>query len=147
MSNFTIGKLAKSASVGVETVRFYERTGLIKRPSKGGQGFRQYNDDDALRIRFIKRAQELGYTLREIKELLDLKASHKTTCGEYSEKIGSKLKEIDDKIRDLKRIKKALGEILVLCDDNPSNAECRVLDCFENGWKMPDPDKRKVKVL
>jgi Hg(II)-responsive transcriptional regulator len=146
MSNFTIGKLAKSASVGVETVRFYERTGLLNRPSKKGAGYRQYDEGDAVRIRFIKRAQELGYTLREIKELLNLQAARKTTCGDYSERIGNKLKEIDDKIRDLKRIKKGLSEILAMCDDNPRNAECRVLDCFENGWKMPDQDKRKVKV-
>jgi MerR family mercuric resistance operon transcriptional regulator len=145
MSSFTIGKLAKSASVGVETVRFYERKGLIKRPSNNGSGFRKYAADDSLRIRFIKRAQELGCTLREVKELLELNATRRTTCSDYSVRIQRKLAEIDGKIKDLQRMKRALHEVLASCEGNPGDAECRILDCFENGCKMPKQDKRKVK--
>jgi len=145
MSSFTIGRLAKSASVGVETVRFYERKGLIKRPSSSDSGYRQYEADDSLRIRFIKRAQELGCTLREVKELLELNATRRTTCSDYSVRIQRRLAEIDGKIRDLQRMKRALKKILATCEDNPRDAECRILDCFENGWKIPKQDKRKVK--
>jgi MerR family mercuric resistance operon transcriptional regulator len=144
MSKFTIGKLAKSAAVGVETVRFYERKGLIKRPSKNGSGFRQYAADDSLRIRFIKRAQELGCTLREVKELLELNATRRTTCSDYSVRIERKLAEIDGKIKDLLRMKRALNEALATCGESPRDTECRILDCFEKGWKMPKTDKRKV---
>lgn len=145
MSNFTIGKLAKSASVGVETVRFYERKGLIKRPSRSVSGYRQYEADDSLRIRFIKRVQELGCTLREVKELLELDATRRMTCSDYSVRIQRKRAEIDGKIKDLQRMKRALNKILASCADNPEDAECRMLDCFENDWKMPKQDKRKVK--
>ena len=77
----TIGKLAKAAGVGVETIRFYERKGMIKRPSNRGGGFRQYPEDEVSRIRFIKRAQELGFTLREVKTLLDLQSKRKITIA------------------------------------------------------------------
>jgi Hg(II)-responsive transcriptional regulator len=145
MSGFTIGKLAESASVGVETVRFYERKGLIQRPTKSGYGFRQYEADDVLRIRFIKRAQELGCTLREIKELLEIDATRRATCSDYSGVVRHRLAEIDGKITDLQRMKRALGELLVACEGSPCGAECRILDCFENGWKMPKPERRKVR--
>lgn len=144
MSNFTIGQLAKAASVGVETIRFYERKGLVKKPSKNGSGFRQYQVDDVTRIRFIKKAQELGGTLREIKDLLELDARRKTTCSDYGVRIKRKLDEVDEKIESLQRLKKALGGILASCEDNPKGAECRMLECFENGWKMPKTCGRKA---
>jgi len=145
MKNFTIGKLAEAASVGIETVRFYERKGLLKQPSKNGAGFRHYEDGDATRIRFIKRSQELGFTLREIKDLFVLDATRKTKCSDYGVRIERKMEEVDGKIKDLQRLKGALGEILELCEDHPGGAECHILDCFENGCKMSGQCKRKAE--
>ena len=145
MSNFTIGKLAKSASVGVETIRFYERKGLIKRPPKSSSGFRHYAPENSRRILFIKRAQELGYTLREIKELIELDANRQTTCVDYIASVERKLDEIDRKIQDLKRMKRALQDILTSCEDDSCDAECNPLYCFETGCEVQNLDEQKVK--
>jgi DNA-binding transcriptional MerR regulator len=83
--------------------------------------------------------------LREVQELLELNATRRTTCSDYTVRIERKLAEIDGKIKDLQRMKRALHEILASCEDNPRDAECRILDCFENGCKMPKQDKRKVR--
>jgi len=134
--NLTIGKLAKEAGVGIETVRFYEKKGLLKRPLKTLSGFRKYSSDDAKRIRFIKRAQELGFTLREIKDILELNARPRSTCSDVKLKADEKIKEIEEKIKDLHRMKKSLNEISDACGDGKQAlSECRVLDCFESGWK------------
>ena len=129
----TIGKLAKEAGVGVETVRFYERKGLIKRPAKApGSGFRHYEADEARRIRFIKRAQELGFTLREVKDLLALNNAPRATCGDVRKRTEAKSAEIEAKIKDLRRMLKKLNELCEACDcGKQAVSECRVIDCFE----------------
>lgn len=131
----TIGKVAKESGVGVETVRFYERKGLIQKPKKsGGNAFRSYQPDDARKIRFIKRAQELGFTLREIKELLDLNASPRATCDDVRVRAEAKLEEIEAKIKDLKRMKQSLKALEDACNKSrEAMACCRIMDCFEGG--------------
>lgn len=101
----TIGKLASAASVNVETIRFYERKGILKQPKKQG-AFRYYPEDYITRIRFIKRSQELGFTLNEAKELLDLKIKNQSRCGDVLSKTEEKIKEINQKINDLKKDEK-----------------------------------------
>lgn len=136
LATYTIGTLAQEARVGVETVRFYERKGLIDRPARRSSGYRQYSAADAQRIRFIKRAQDLGFTLKEIKDLLALELSSKMTCGDLRKKADSKLKEVEEKIRDLQRMKKSLKDISSACGDGKQAAsQCRILDCFESDWK------------
>jgi MerR family mercuric resistance operon transcriptional regulator len=121
--------------VGVETVRFYERKGLIKKPSTK-EGFRKYSEEDAKRIRFIKRAQDLGFTLKEIKELLDLNSSSRATCSDIKDKTGEKIIEIEQKIRDLQRIKKSLLELSAACGDSKKAlASCQIINCYETSWK------------
>lgn len=129
--SLTIGTLAKQAGVGVETVRFYERKGLIKRPTNG-TGYRQYSPDDSRRIQFVKRAQDLGFTLREIKELLELNVSPKGTCGDLKARADAKLGEVEAKLRDLKRIKRSLTALSkTVATRNLAANCCRVLDCFD----------------
>lgn len=129
-----IGALAKSARVGVETVRFYERKGLLKKPPKKLVGFRQYSDEDSQKIRFIRRAQELGFTLKEIKELLALEQSPKATCGDVQKKAKAKIDEIQTKIRDLRRITKALEKFSSACESKDiSLRDCGLLKCVESG--------------
>ncbi len=81
MSGFTIGKVAKQSGVGVETVRFYETKGLIKQPPRSDHGYRQYTEETVLRIRFIKQAKKLGFTLKEINELLSIRDESGATCS------------------------------------------------------------------
>ena len=98
MSLFSIGKLAQAAQVSVETIRYYERRGLITQPPKPAQGYRTYTKATLARILFIKRAQELGFTLEEIENLLVLGESH---CSEVQELAESKLVSVRSKINDL----------------------------------------------
>lgn len=128
--NFTIGKLAKAANVGVETIRFYEKKLLLKQPRKVG-AFRNYPIEYVERIKFIKRAQELGFTLKETSELLTLKLTSKSKCSDVLLKTNKKILEIEKKIIDLKVMKASL-ENLANCCDNPdvSLSECSMLDIF-----------------
>ncbi len=98
MALLTIGQLAKSAGVGVETVRFYERKGLLAEPNRRPSGYRQYDEEVVNRLRFIKRAKELGFTLAEIKELLSLRRNPTTTCADVKRRSEEK---IDDATRGL----------------------------------------------
>jgi Hg(II)-responsive transcriptional regulator len=145
MSSFTIGKLAKSALVGVETIRFYERKGLIKRPDNNSEGYRQYSEDDSKRVSYIRRAQELGYTLREIKELLELGDNHQTTCGDYAARIEGKLSEIEGKITDLNRMKTSLLDILRKCDVSTCAENCNTMNRFEPDSEELDANKQRQK--
>ena len=132
----TIGKLAKAADVGVETIRFYERKGIIKRPLKKESGYRLYSPEEPARIRFVKRAQELGFTLKEIKELLDIQLKRKITGNQVKEKVEVKIKEIRQKISDLKQMESSLNRLAQVCGDGEQAIrECRVFDCFEKGCK------------
>ena len=129
----TIGALAKEAGVGVETIRFYERKGLMKQPKRKGEGaFRRYPAEDAIRLRFIKRAQDLGFTLNEIKDLLVLNSTPNATCEDVRVRTERKIKEVEKKIGDLQRMRRALNAIESACDKNrEAIACCRIMDCFE----------------
>ena len=136
LEKLTIGLLAKAAGVGVETVRFYEREGLIKRPVKKNTGYRQYQADDARRIIFIKRTQELGFTLKEIQELLRLNSNPRATCSDVKKKADLKRREVEAKIKDLQRMKAALRELADACGESKQAVgRCKILNCFELGWK------------
>ncbi len=125
---FTIGKAAQAAGVNVETVRFYERQGLIDRPPAPDNGFRQYDDEIVVRIRFIKRAQGLGFTLAEIQGLLLLSVGD---CDDVRARAEQKLAAVREKIRDLKRVESALNEVLTSCRARRTPAPCPVLHALQ----------------
>ena len=131
--SLTIGKLAKASNVNVETIRFYEKKGLLKKPLTKKGAFRIYPEVYVSRLEFIKRVQELGFTLSEIKELLLLDENTKSTCSHVSKKATFKLEEVKEKIRSLKRMEKSLKRIIEACDQGPEiKACCRVSDCFDS---------------
>ncbi len=135
-TNFTIGALASDAGVNVETIRFYERKGLLRKPPRKSSGYRQYQAEDSQRIRFIKRAQDLGFTLKEIAELLELDTDPTATCGDMRGQAERKLSEVESKIKDLNRMKKTLKRLADACGENKKAVQsCRILDCFESGWR------------
>lgn len=126
----TIGKLAIASEVNVETIRFYERKGILKQPNKSGS-FRYYPHEYITRIRFIKRSQELGFTLKETKELLDLKIKNQSRCSDVLAKTEEKIREINTKIKDLKKMKKSLEGLASCCvDTNQPLSDCPILECF-----------------
>lgn len=133
MEKLTIGKLAEMAKVGVETIRFYQRKELLREP-KATSGFRTYTEEDAQRIAFIKRAQDLGFTLSEVKELLELNTKPRQTCGTVKVKTQAKIKEIEEKIADLNRMKTSLEKLACACDANQDQIkQFKVQECFDAG--------------
>ena len=128
--SLTIGKLADASDVNVETIRFYERKGILKQTKKQG-AFRYYPKEYITRIRFIKRSQELGFTLKEAKELLDLKIKNQSKCSDVLSKTEEKIQEINQKISDLKKMKKSLQGLASCCvDTNQPLSDCPILECF-----------------
>lgn len=131
MKSLTIGRLAKEAGVNLETVRFYERRGLLPRPPRSTSGYRLFPADAARRLRFIRRAQELGFSLKEIGELLSLRVSHRTTSAAIRARAEAKIADIQEKIGSLESIKKTLQKLTKVCDGCAPLAECPILDSLE----------------
>ncbi len=133
MEKITIGKLAEMAGVGVETVRFYQRKELLREPEASGS-VRTYNEEDAQRIIFIKKAQELGFSLAEVKELLELNTKPRVTCGTVKKKTIDKIAEIDQKIADLQKMRVSLVKLSCACDSKHDNyKQYKVQECFAIG--------------
>ena len=132
-TTMTIGKLARRAGVGIETIRFYEREGLIETPLRTASGYRQYSDAVVRRLQFIRRAKELGFTLKEIKELLSLKTSAGNTCASVKRKAEKKIADIDGKLRSLRRIKRALVDLTRTCKEESTLVECPILKAMGEG--------------
>jgi MerR family mercuric resistance operon transcriptional regulator len=129
MAMRTIGKLAREAGVNVETVRFYQRAGLIQTPPRLGS-YRCYPDEAVRRLRFIRRAKALGFSLKEIQELLHLSNNPMVSCAEVKERAEAKLTAIDAKIRDLRKVRGGLQTLLTLCSENDPARGCPILDAL-----------------
>ncbi len=128
MNHMTISKAAREAEVGVETIRFYERKGLIDQPPKPrGPGFREYPIATVQRIVFIRQAQEIGFSLREIEELLSLRADPTADCSDMRDRAAAKLKEVDRKIARLSDIRGALKELVAACPGRGALRTCTIL--------------------
>ena len=134
MKLLTIGKVSKQSGIGVETVRFYEKSGLIDDPPRTESGYRQYPASTVVRIGFIKRAKELGFTLKEIKELLNLRLDPITTCDDVRQVAMEKLRNVQAKIQSLRGIEKALGELIGACAGGGPDGECPILEALEPDW-------------
>ena len=132
MKSMTIGKVAGQAGVGVETVRFYEREGLIEEPPRRQSGYRQYPEKTVFRIRFIRRSRELGFSLKEIRELLSLRASPLSQCADVRRRVEVKIEDIELRVRSLQRMKKALKKLATACSGKGPASECPILDYLED---------------
>ena len=133
----TIGELADAAGVGVETIRFYERKKLLAQPKRPQSGFRRYDDDAARRIRFIRQAQELGFTLAEINQLLALRLDPERSCADVKSEAQTKIADIDEKIASLRVMRTALVEITRSCSGEGPTSACPILDAIEASAAKP----------
>ncbi|GMQ90356.1 MAG: Hg(II)-responsive transcriptional regulator [Gammaproteobacteria bacterium] len=125
-SGYTIGKLARDAGVNVETIRYYERLGLIRRPLTPVQGYRRYPSDTVARLRFIRRAQRLGFTLKQVAELLELEDGN---CARARQIAEEKRSVIDAQIRDLTTMRTTLDKLIRACRrDQTNKGHCAVID-------------------
>jgi len=127
----TIGVVARRAGVGVETVRFYERQGLIEEPPRRMSGYREYSEEVIARLSFIRRAKELGFTLSEIKELLALRLDPETPAAEIRQRAEAKIADIQAKIQSLQKMKKALAKLTAACGCHGTSAECPLLHALD----------------
>ena len=135
MEYLTTGQVAKQSRVNIETVRYYERRGLIPEPPRRESGYRQYSWDMVNRIRFIKRAQELGFSLQEIADLLSLRFDPKTPAILVRQKAEAKVQNIDEKIVGLQNMKHALLKLIGQCDGHGTVDDCPIIEALEHDEK------------
>ena len=128
MSTLTIGQVAKQTGVAVETLRYYEREGLVEEPPRRDSGYRQYPDGVVKRIHFIKQAQQLGFSLKEIAELFALRVDPTTPARSVKGRVEAKLADIERKIEELLRMKRALERLADLCTGQGPVSQCPILD-------------------
>ncbi len=121
------GELAEKAGVNVQTVRYYERRNLLPGPERTESGYRSYDERDLLRLRFILRAKNLGFTLSEVKELLDLRADPDRTVADVRQRALDKIADTEAKIRDLEGIRSALRRLVDACDAHDSIEQCALM--------------------
>ncbi len=139
MSALTIGKLAREVGVGVETIRFYERKGLIDQPPKPrGGGFRVYPAEMIERIRFIRQAQGLNFSLHEIHELLSLSDDPSTNCAEVRDRAHAKLGEINQKIAGLDQTRVTLETLIAACDSVEEPRTCPITEALKTRKSSPN---------
>lgn len=130
VETMTRGEVADRANVSRETVRYYEKRGLIPRPPRTRGDYRTYDESFVERICFIKRAQELGFTLNQIKELLDLRISNTSDCADVREKAEAELARTRGKLRDLRSIETALIHLISACSGEGPTRNCPILDAL-----------------
>jgi len=131
METLSIGQVARRAGVGVETVRFYEREGLLEEPPRRASGYRQYSEHVVKRIHFIKRAQQLGFSLKEITELLLLRVDGQTSCEEVKQHTEAKIAEVERKVIELQRMRQALLQVAAVCTGEGPASACPMLDALD----------------
>jgi len=125
------GEVAKAAGVNIQTLRFYEREGLLTPPKRTAAGYRQYGDDAVRIVTFIKRAQELGFTLREAKELLKLRSAGPKRAPAARAAAETKIRDVDEKIRDLTAMRAALSSLVATCACEEGSVSCPILEALE----------------
>jgi MerR family mercuric resistance operon transcriptional regulator len=126
-----IGEVAAEAAVNIQTLRYYERVGLLPPPGRRSSGYRMYGPEAVRRVRFIKRAQELGFTLSEIGDLLALREQSETSCAKVETRAAATLERIAEKIRDLANMRDALSQYVDACQARRPVGECPLLRALD----------------
>jgi len=132
MQALKVGEVAKRAAVNLQTIHFYEREGLLPKPPRTASNYRMYSEDAVRRVRFIKRAQELGFALKDIKELLSLRATPGTRCADVRQRAMAKLRDINEKIGTLQRMQKALTKLTAECAGRRPITACPILEALDS---------------
>lgn len=144
MDGLTSGELAQRGGVNPATIRFYERRGILPKPPRTTSGYRRYSPDAVKRIHFIKHAQTLGFSLEEVRELLGLWLDTHTKCSDVRQRAEQKVVQIEDKIKALHAVKKALGGLVAVCSCRGTDAHCPLLQALQaDNQTNKQPRKRK----
>ncbi len=142
MKEWTIGQLAKAVGVNIQTVRYYERLRLLGPSARRPSGYRIYGKDEERRLRFIKNAQALGFTLQEIAELLKLSVTSTARCGDVQRRAQAKLTHVEAKVRDLQALARSLRSLIRDCRAGQPTARCPILQSLEKAEKRSNKDNR-----
>ncbi len=126
----TIGQLAKAVNLNIQTIRYYERIGLINKPDVSESGYRIYSEKAVNILRFIKHAKYIGFSLKQVSELFSLNSNKYNTCTNVKKLAKEKVYEIDKKINSLNLIRSELLNLISLCEEKNNNSECPILDDF-----------------
>jgi len=145
MDGLTIGELAKQSNLHVETLRYYERRGLIPKPPRTVSNYRMYSSENLRRVEFIKQAQGLGFSLEEIKKLLALRASPRAKCADVRNYAIHKIEDIQERIRSLTRMLRSLEKLLRECSGDLPATECPILESLESEKQSNQSAKSKLK--
>jgi len=124
MRAMKIGEIAKRSGVGIETIRYYEREGLLREPERRPSGYRQYDESTIEQLEYIRQAKELGFTLAEVRELLELSFVAHAGCDHIRLRAEVKVADIEEKIRNLQQMKRSLGKIVDRCRAKNSTDDC-----------------------
>ena len=130
MEGLSTAKLAKEGGVNVETIRYYERHGLLPKAPRTPSGYRKFSGDYVIRLRFIRHAQELGFTLKEVKELLAIRVKPGSSCADVRRKTEGKVADVDEKIRHLQAIRQALIRMTATCTGRGPLTNCSILEAL-----------------
>jgi MerR family mercuric resistance operon transcriptional regulator len=130
-AGLTIGKVAHSAGLAIDTVRYYEREGLLEKPARSTSGYRHYRPDVIARLRFIRQAKDLGFSLSEIKELLALRVTPGKSCADVRAHAEHKIADVDRRIASLKRVRGALVRLASACSGKGPVSQCPILEALE----------------
>ncbi len=132
MRTLTTGELAEQAGVNVQTVRYYERRGLLPEPPRTPSGYREYGPGDLRRLRFIRRAKSLGFRLSEIETLLNLRVEENRSCDAVQDRAAEALARIDEQVEQLHQIRRALSSLVDACRKQEPTGDCPILETLEN---------------
>ena len=133
MPSYTIGKLARLSGFGVETIRYYERERLVSQPPRRASGYRQYPENTLARLRFIRHAKELGFSLKDIKDLLELRVAPGATCTSVRKRAEAKIADVRAKQKKLRQIEQALVKLAAACRGRGPTSNCPILDALDEG--------------
>ena len=125
-----IGEIAKLCDMSIDTVRFYERQGLVPKPARRASGFRQFDQDDVRRLRFIRRSKELGFTLGDIGELLSLSAFEGADMAHVKDKAEERLGQVETKIRELQKMRRGLKTLIEACPGHGKLHQCPIIEAL-----------------
>lgn len=144
-SELTIGKLAKQVGVNIQTVRYYERRRMLSPATRTSSGYRLYGEEALKRLCFIKNAQALGFTLREIADLLSLRVSSTARCGDVQRKAQAKLVQVEAKIRDLRALDRALQGLIHACQAGQPTERCPILKSLDEARRLHNVPRKATR--
>ena len=131
-AQLTIGKVASGAGLSIDTVRYYEREGLLDKPTRTASGYRHYPSAVVARLRFIRQAKELGFSLNEIRELLSLRVAPGKSCADVKARAEAKITDVEQRIAQLNRMKRALAKLATACSGRGPTSTCPILEALEH---------------